>query len=218
MSDEIKVQKPELFGMITRPREQFERIRENPIIWGAMGIIIVLYILGSYLTSINVDTATMNEFGIDEQFAGVFKLFALIGMIIGGIVIPLLSVLVTSFIFWLVAKIVQSDVSFRQLFSMNTYIMIISAIGLILNGIIMYFIAGYPENLPTSLAFWVGTDGSVLLSNLEIFAIWNVILTAIGLHIVARFSKGLAWSVSIGLYVIGILLSIASAALSTMVN
>lgn len=217
MQDETKVQHPSLLGMFTRPSEQFERVREQPIIWGAMGIIIVLYILGTYLTSLNVGLPELDEFGIDEQLEGVFKLFAMIGIIIGGIVIPLLSVLMTSFIFWLVAKIVQSDVSFRQLFSMNTYIMVISAAGLIINGIIMYFVMGVPGKLPTSLAYWIGTDGSVITNHLELFAIWNVVLTAIGLHVVARFSRGLAWSVSIGLFVIGILLSIASAALSTMV-
>lgn len=57
-----------------------------------------------------------------------------------------------------------------------------------------------------------------LLDSLEIFSIWNVILTAIGLEKVARLSKGVAWTVSIVLFVIGVLFAMFGAAVSGMVG
>lgn len=205
MSEESKeVEKPSLLGMITGPTVQFERIRERPLIWGAMSIIIVLFIIGAWLTSLSV------EIEIDEEFQGVFEVLLTIFIIIGGIIGPLFGTLVSSVIHLLIAKIVQSQVSFRQLFSMNTYIMIISVISMIVNGIILRVIDVDSEQLPTSLGSVIDADGALgaVLSSLEIFAIWGVILVAIGLHKVAGFSKGLAWTVSIAFLVISIIFAL----------
>lgn len=211
--------KPSLFGMITNPKDQFERIKERPIIWGAMGILVILFIIGTWLISLGVDVSTeLDGIEMDEDLEGFMRIFSVVGIIIGGIFIPLFSALLSSFIYWLVAKIAQSTVSFKQLFSMNTYILIITALGTILNGIIIALIGGSSASLPTSLGSIITSEGAIggLFSSLEVFAIWTVILTAIGLNKVAGFSKGLAWTVAIIFFSLGVILAMVSAGFAGM--
>src|SRR5690625_4122285 len=118
--------------MITSPTEQFRRIKERPMIWGAMGIIVVLFIIGSWLNMREVDLFSGME--VDEELVGLSDTFKVYGAIIGGVLGPLLGVLTVSAVFFLISKIVEVTVSFRQLFSMNTYISLITVFGLIING------------------------------------------------------------------------------------
>lgn len=198
--------KPSLFGMITSPTEQFTRIKKRPIIWGAMGILIVLFIIGVWLNALGVDVPPeVQELEIDEELAAGMQVFETMYTIIAGIFIPLFTVLIASFIHWLVAKVSQSTVSFKQLFSMNTYILIISAVGTILNGAFSALMGDGTGSMFTSLGSIIEVQGAMagLFNSLEVFSIWTVIVTAIGLHKVADFSKGLAWTISILFFVIG---------------
>lgn len=63
-----------------------------------------------------------------------------------------------------------------------------------------------PEVALTSLNSIIGAEGvmGVLLSSIEVFSIWGIVLTAMGLQIVAQFSKGLAWGTVIAFYIISI--------------
>ncbi|MGM8364084.1 Yip1 family protein [Virgibacillus sp. W0181] len=221
MSEETNVQKPSLFGIITNPTEQLERIKERPIIWVPLIIVTILFIIGTWLTTLGVDvTAGMEEVGgMDEESMAMVKTFAVIGSVIGGLFIPILTVLISSFIYWVVAKIAKSEVSFKQLFSMNTFILLISAIGLIINGVIMAMVGvdlDNPDVMFTSLGSLVDGNGvlAAALNSIEVFAIWGIILTAIGLQKVANFSKGLAWTIVIVFFAIGMVFSMIGAALS----
>lgn len=88
---------------------------------------------------------------------------------------------------------------------MNTFVYVIGLFGAILNGII-FLLAGGSENAAdyTSLNSLVDMEGPLgsLLAELDIFNIWMLILSAIGLHIVGRFSKKAAWSVMIILFIL----------------
>ena len=57
-----------------------------------------------------------------------------------------------------------------------------------------------------------------LLTSIEVFTIWGVILSAIGLQKVADFSKGLAWTIAIVFFAIGIIFTVIGVALSGMVG
>lgn len=218
MSDETKVQKPSLLGMIMSPTEQFERIKERPRIWGAMAIITVLFVIGTWLTSLNVEGEWLKGFTEDE--VAVIESFAKAGAIVGGFIVPIFTVLISSFVYWIIAKVASSEVSFKQLFSMNTYIMIISALSIIVNGLLSKLIGSDPEKLSTSLGSIIDTTGAMgaLINNIELFAIWGVIIAAIGLHKVASFSKGLAWTISIGFFVLSIIFAMIGAGISDVVG
>lgn len=213
MTAETNKQKPSLLGMISNPTEQFERIRERPIIWGAMGIIIILFIIGTSLGFIGVDfSEVLSESGleVDEELESILKGIGIFSVFFGAIIGPIIGVLIASVIHLLVAKIAQTTVNFRQLFSMNTYIMIVTVLGVIVNGI-FYAISSQGTDIPfTSLGYFIHLDGpsDAVVNSLEVFDIWKLILTAIGLEKVARFSKGLAWAIPIVIFLVGIIFGI----------
>ena len=128
--------------------------------------------------------------------------------------------LIATVIYLIIAKIARSEVSFKQLFSMNTYIMMISALSMILNGIGVALLGGTAGTMYTSLGSLIGAEGTMgaLLTSIEVFAIWGMILQAIGLQKVANFSKGLAWTIVIVFFAIGIIFTMIGAAFSGMVG
>lgn len=213
MSEEYKaVEKPSLFGMIFSPTEQFQRIKEKPIIWGAMFIVSILTAVGSYFMAMGIDTSQFEDIPGMDVFTQVTYGFI-------GLFIPIFSVLITSFIHWIIVKIARSETTFKQLFSMNTYIMLIFALGTLLNGILTPLLDGDGETMFTSLASIIDAEGAALglFQSLEVFSIWgSVILTAFGLHIVGNLSKRAAWIASITIFVIMTLIYMLGSALGAM--
>lgn len=97
-------------------------------------------------------------------------MFSQIGFVIVGVFTPVIGILIGSFVHFIIAKIVRSEATFKQLFSMNTYIFIISAISMIVNGIVFMMIGGDPEKLFTSLNSIIGAEGilGAVLNSIEV--------------------------------------------------
>lgn len=220
MSEEVKVKNPSIWGMIWSPTEQFERIKERPKIWGALAIVTVLFVIGMYLTSLGDPMVIEGMPEIPEEELAAVSMFTTITMIITGLFTPIFGVLIATVIYLIIAKIARSEVSFKQLFSMNTYIMMISALSMILNGIGVALLGGTAGTMYTSIGSLIGAEGTMgaLLTSIEVFAIWGMILQAIGLQKVANFSKGLAWTIVIVFFAIGIIFTMIGAALGGMVG
>ncbi|PFG12521.1 Yip1 family protein [Bacillus sp. es.036] len=212
-----KTEKPSLVGVIWSPGEQFANIRSNPKVWLPLIVVTVLSLIGGWLMVIGP--------GFEEQFAtaelegenidGII-LFTKITTVVFSAIGPILGILFSSFIFWLINKATSSEATFKQFFSMNSYIGFISAIGLVLNGILLALLGGSPGKLYTSLGALVNSEGSVgaFLNGIEIFGVWTIILTAIGLRVTARWPKGLAWTIAI----IFLVFTIGAAAVGSMMN
>lgn len=201
---ETKKQSPKLLGMFTSPSEQFERIKQNPKIWVPLIIISIIYAIGMTLMALSMDAETLIGAGIPEDQAEVILVVTKVTMAVMGIFSPIIGILISSAIQLVIAKIANSAVSFKQLFSMNTYILIIGAVGLILNMAVRYVIGGSSEIYITSLAGFLNQEKVGVLSSVEVFGLWGVILTAIGLNKTAQFSKGLAWTIAIAFFLIAI--------------
>ncbi|MBO1002829.1 Yip1 family protein [Pseudogracilibacillus auburnensis] len=214
-------EKPSIFGMIMSPGEQFNRIRENPKIFVALLIVTALSIIGSILMVTGFDPTTdPNLAGMSEDELMFVTMGAQIVLILTGLLSPVITVLVLSVIHIIVAKMTQSTVSFKQLFSMNSYIYMISALSFLLNGLVTLFVGGNNEIYFTSLNSIIGAEGAfgAFLNYIEIFTIWKIIITALGLQIVARFSKTLSWSIVIAIFVIMVIFSMVTSGLSSMVG
>ncbi|CAM3763221.1 Yip1 family protein [Mesobacillus zeae] len=196
--------KPSLLGMYTSPGDQFERIRVNPRIWMPLAIVTILSVIGSALIAMGMDASFFIEMGTPKDQAETVVGFTKIVTVITGFLTPIFTVLISSAIYLAIAKIAGSEVKFKQLFSMNSHIMIISITGLILNGIVNLAIGGNPEVLVTSLAGLLNQEKTGALSAIELFSIWNLILVAIGLQKVGRLSKGLSWTVAIIFFLISV--------------
>src|SRR5699024_10999993 len=114
---------------------------------------------------------------------------------------PVLIILISASVYLLIAKIAGTDVTFKQMFSLFTYLTFISTIGGIINALYIFITkTSNPDLVITSLNGILQADGVLgfVFSSLEIFSIWTIILTAIGLQVVAKFPKALAWGVVIG--------------------
>lgn len=219
--EQPKLEKPSLFGMIMNPREQFEKIRENPKIIVALIIVTLLTIVGMLLMMNGIDFMNdPNLAGMSEEEMMMVTMFSQIGFVIVGVFTPVIGILIGSFVHFIIAKIVRSEATFKQLFSMNTYIFIISAISMIVNGIVFMMIGGDPEKLFTSLNSIIGAEGilGAVLNSIEVFTIWGLIITAMGLQVVARFSKGLSWAVVIVFFIVGLIFQMISAGFNTMMG
>src|SRR5690625_5275690 len=208
--------------MIMSPREQLERVRENPKILVAILIVTALTIVGMLLMLNSIDFIGKDPTlsGMSEEEMMMVTMVSQIGFVFTGLFTPAFSILLISVVHIIIAKITQSEASFKQLFSMNTHIYIIGAISVLLNGLVFMLIGGDPEKLVTGLNSIVGAEGvlGAVLNSIEVFSIWTLIVTAMGLQIVARFSKGLSWSVVIGVFIIGLVFQMISAGLNTMVG
>ncbi|MED4473793.1 YIP1 family protein [Oceanobacillus caeni] len=210
--------KSTLIGLVLTPGEQFERIKVHPIIWRTMGIITLMYVLGMWMKSIGIETPGLG--GLNTEEITRIERFTSITMIVSGLFLPFFTVLISSVFLMSIVKIAGSKVTFKQLFSMNTYIMFIRAIGVVLNGIIFALIGGSAEMMYTSLGSFIDTRGAVsgLLERIEVFAIWSVILSAVGMQKVANLSKGLAWTIAILIFAIGVLFAMLGAIASGKVG
>ena len=193
---QVQIKGPSLFGMITQPVEQFERIKRKPKIWVPMLMITLLSVIGTFFLTQALDISELIGDEVPSEQVEFVKIFTLVTMIIIGVFSPIVSVLITSAVLLAVTKIANSEVSFKQLFSMNTYIYLITALGLFFNGLIRLLIGGNAEVYVTSIAGLIDSN-STILGVFEIFTIWAIILMAIGLNKVANLSKGVAATIAV---------------------
>src|SRR5690606_31447926 len=207
VQNQVEKDNPELLGMIMNPREQFERIRENPKIVVALIVVTLLALIAALFSFKGMEQILEAELGaVSEEEMMILTIVAQISAVVTALFTPIVTVLISSAIYMLIAKIAQKDVTFKQLFSMFFYIAFIN-IGLsgFVNGFFSMFVKNANPAL-TSLNSIIGAEGvmGVLLSSIEVFSIWGIVLTAMGLQIVAQFSKGLAWGTVIAFYIISI--------------
>src|SRR5699024_1176809 len=145
-------------------------------------------------TALNVDYANDPELqesiemlGIDEDV--MIKSAAILAGI-GSLFIPGFTALISTIIYLVITKIIKKAVSFSQLYSMNVYVLLISAIGVLFNALLSYVLSGHSTFMFTSLAAMMQTDNLMLesvMTVIELFAICVLILTNIGLETVAIF-------------------------------
>lgn len=223
MNEKEVEEKPKILGMVTQPTVQFKKIKQNPVIWMPLIIISLLMMVGAFITAMNIDYSNNPEIqeaieviGIDEDV--MIRSGAILAGL-GNLILPGITALITTVIYLVISKVIKKQVSFSQLFSMNTYILFISAIGVLLNGLLSTVLTGDTSTLFTSLAYVIPTD-NIMLENvfamIEIFTIWGLVLTIIGLQIVANFSKKASLIIVIGFYILSLLFRLFSDWIATM--
>lgn len=200
----MKAEKPSLIGMFWSPGEQFDRMRHNPRIWIPLILVSVIYGIGMYLMTLSLDPAYLGLEDMGEAELEMVMAFSKISMVVTGLLTPVFIALISSAIYLIFTKIAGSGTKFKQLFSMNIHIIIISGVGLVINMALRAAIGGNPDVMITSLAGLVNSEKPGVLGSIELFSIWQTILTAIGLHRLAGLSKGWAWGIAIVFFLIGI--------------
>ncbi|MBP3039828.1 YIP1 family protein [Bacillaceae bacterium Marseille-Q3522] len=205
--------KPSLLGIFSNPGVQFERIREKPVIWLPLLIITILSGISGIISASKIDAASVITEEVPAELVDFTVGFAKAIAIIAGFLAPVIGILIASLIYIIITKIAKSDASYKQLFSMTSHIYIIGTVGSLINIIIQYFLYDSLSAVYiTSLGGLINSSSPVLAS-IEIFSIWQLILTAIGLNKVAKLSKGVSWAVVIIFFVLDLLMGMLGQAL-----
>lgn len=199
-------EKPSLFGVITSPSIQFERIREKPAVWGPLFIVAAIIIVGAVLQSLGTDYSELmkntNTQGLSaeeiETFAIITKFGGMAGAIFGGIA----ALFIAPLIYWLCVKISGGVTTYKKMLSLGLFVSLISSLGLLVNGIVVFTTSANPLYSMTSLAGIIPSDGALasVLNSFEIFSIWSFVLLAIGLHKTGGISKKAGWISAIILF------------------
>lgn len=213
--ESIKLKKPSLFGMIFSPGEQYERIREKPVIWVPLILLTLLTTIVTTLSALNIDYSTLPGMGMTPEDIEMAKTFGVVGAAIGGFFVTPLTFLFFGLIFWGIAKIAKSDATFKQMFSLTIFTSFIVGIGQLLNQLIIMAIDGDPTIMLTSLNSFIGATGALgaVLGTIEVFGIWYYFLLAIGLVKVARLFKPTAYIIAIVFFILGLIFAAVGGAI-----
>ena len=193
-------QKPSLLKMFWRPKEQFVKITSNPIMATPLIVVTVIYIMASMVKALFIRTEDLMLPGMTAQEADMVAATAKAFTAMSGFISPVFTILLTTIIYFIILKIARKNTTFKQLFSMNTYIFVVQAVGLLINSLLMMVIDSSSGSAITSLALF-NRDWSMLHA-LELFTIWKFVLTAIGFHLVGQLSKSTSIILVIVLFIL----------------
>jgi hypothetical protein len=187
-----EIYKPSLLGMLNKPSQQFEMIKSYPLILRPLLIISFFYAIGlSSVAYLNLDDLILGENKGMPNDIVLAKMYFMSGVMISGLYREALYIFIVSLFFLGIAKVNRSNVSFRQLFSMNTHIEILSVISILL----LIF-----NDILYKQAGWISLIGGLLI------ALGKLYFVAKGLKIVADLSKRVAWTMSIIFFVVTIIM------------
>ncbi|MFE6705328.1 Yip1 family protein [Bacillus thuringiensis] len=191
-TQDVVSKKPSLFGMITSPGEQFERMKNSNAVWGAFWILSLLSGItggiGAYVYSLTPESIKLNqELGVNVTPVMTFGagfVFGVIGMIIGFFI--------SAAVYKVLMMLMSNDTSYKKLLTINVYSSIISVLGLLINIVLALILGGSGKELYTGLGpIFASSGGAVkgIANSIEVFTIWGFVITWLGLQITAGLSK-----------------------------
>ncbi|KAB2451285.1 YIP1 family protein [Bacillus sp. CH126_4D] len=184
--------KPSLLGMITSPGVQFERMKTKSPVWVAFLLFVLIGTVTTaavfYLSTINTPEVAKELNGQDGQM---IKWFALGGGALFGLVGTPIGLFIAAGFYKVIMMLMGNDTPYMKILSIYLYANLVFYIGSLLNVGLGLIFDGNGTDAYTSLAplFEKGTVLNGIASSIEIFNIWSLILTGLGLHIVAGLSK-----------------------------
>ncbi|MEI4829883.1 Yip1 family protein [Bacillus sp. FJAT-53711] len=186
-------EKPSLFGIITSPALQFERMKNSNAVWGAFWLLAVLAgivaVLGVYVYSQSPEGIQANaKLGAAAPplavSLGVGLVFGLIGMIIGFFI--------SAAVYKVLMMFMGNDTSYKKLLTIVVYTSFITLLGLLVNYILAMVLGGTGKEMYTGLGPIFSSTGGVvhgIAKSFEVFTIWGLVVTGLGLQITAGLSK-----------------------------
>ncbi|WP_088292022.1 Yip1 family protein [Bacillus mycoides] len=191
-TQDVGSKKPSLFGMITSPGVQFERMKTSNAVWGAFWILVLLggLVAGlvAYVGSLTPEAIKLNkDLGFDVPPAvtvGMGFGFGALGMGIGFFI--------SAAVYKVLMMLMSNDTSYKKLLTISVYSSIISLLGLLINTVLALVLGGSGKEMYTGLGPIFSSSGGVakgIANNIEVFTIWGFVITWLGLQITAGLSK-----------------------------
>jgi hypothetical protein len=209
-----------IIGVFISPKKVMKWLAKNPKILLPILISIIVPLITlvlnyssfkeALMTAIESELASMGEVLTPEN-KGAIELFVVIGSIVGAVGTVLLDLLTISLILWGIIKI------FKGKGDLTHYISIVSHAGLI--SLLVFVVISVVSSIrgefnldvsitslaPVLPARWEDTFIYGVLSNIEIFNIWQYFVIAIGTSEVSCLGKGKSYAI-VGIVYIAILL------------
>ena len=216
----------DLVRVLFSPGEVFERVRERPKVllpWiGLSVVIIVVAYLMMPFTQAAIASRLAQVAQQNPQAAANAAKFQTFGIALAPIFL-FIGLLIGAGLLWLLVTLFAgSDAKFMTLLSLSTYVAV-PTILLQVAGLIVLKMKGLdaitsPDDLRPPLGLNLlapGAGGFVgaFLAGINPFSIWALVLTAIGVQVTHKTSKGSAYTVAIVSTLLGVLISAALAGL-----
>jgi hypothetical protein len=221
-----------LVGALVSPGSTFESISKRPT-WFVAWLVLVLCVTAlSFSMHQRTDYREVVErsaqaFGAEipadqlERQVEMRERFGGIGAPIGGIVAGIVFC-VLALVYWVAFKLFGSEITYKQ--SLATFVhaslpgavFMLLAIPVVLGGgDLTYQQLMTRDVLASNLGFLAPEGAGIavhsLLAGIDFFALWSVVLVALGYRIVARVSTGLATGVAVVFYLLGLGLRVGMA-------
>ena len=208
----------DLFKVLYEPGAVFTRVSEKPkflmpfiglcVIQLIVAVVNMPYLKAALAAQFAAQAATAPAGAPDpSKFAAIGLVFIPIGVVI--------ALLISALVLWVLVSIMGGDGKFGTLLSVSAYACVPSVVLLAIVGVIVLRMKGLEGiSSPSDLqpALWLdllapdakGFVGGVL-KGINPFAIWGMVLTAIGIQVTHKTSKGTAYTVAIGAMVLGLI-------------
>ncbi|MED0992710.1 Yip1 family protein [Bacillus nitratireducens] len=204
-TQDVGSKKPSLFGMITSPGVQFERMKTSNAVWGAFWILVLLGgIVGgfaAYVYSLTPEAIKINkELGVTIPAAMTYGMGVGVGAISMAFVFLLSAV-----VYKVLMMFMSNDTSYKKLLAITVYSSVITLLGVLINTILAFVLGGSGQEMYTGLGpIFSSSSGVVkgIVSKFEVFTIWGYVVTWLGLQITAGLSKKQATIITIVFFVL----------------
>jgi hypothetical protein len=206
-----------VIGIITSPRATFESVVAHPKWFGVLALTTLVVAICSALpmtteegkqAALDAQVSQMESFGrtvSDEQYEGMAKGIEFAPYITAGatlIVGPIMALIIAAILFAVFNAAMGGDASFKQLFAVLVHAGVISSLQQLFTGPLNYLRGSVTSatNLGVFLPM-LDEESFVasLLSTIDIFLVWYVIVLAIGLGVLYRRKTR---PIAIGLFVV----------------
>ncbi|MEH7782949.1 Yip1 family protein [Bacillus thuringiensis] len=193
-TQDVVSKKPSLFGMITSPGLQFERMKTTEKVWGMFFLVALLQgLVGGLNSYVMYTSPEMIE--MQKKLGGEFaKQGSLVSEVISGAIWGIVGVMIATLVIAAIYKVFMmfygNDTSYKKIVMIIVYADIVVIIGGLINGVIALILGAGPTAYTSlgplfdqgSLAYGIG-------NTIELFYLWNIILIWLGLQITAGVSK-----------------------------
>ncbi|PFM94398.1 hypothetical protein COJ53_00275 [Bacillus cereus] len=186
-------EKPSLFGMITSPGLQFERMKTSEKVWGMFFFVALLQgLVGSLNAYVTYTSPEMIK--MKKELGALADQSSLVSNVISGTIWGAVGAMLVTFVIAAIYKVFMmfygNDTSYKKIVTIIVYANIVVIIGGLINGVIALILGAGPTAYTSlgplfdqgSLAYGIG-------NTIELFYLWNVVLIWLGLQITAGLSK-----------------------------
>ncbi|MGF9852234.1 Yip1 family protein [Bacillus paramobilis] len=206
-TQDVGSKKPSLFGMITSPGEQFERMKTSNAVWGAFWILVLLGGLvggfAAYVYSLTPEAIKFNkELGVTVSAGMTYGMGFGVGALTMGF-----SFLLGAVVYKVLMMFMSNDTSYKKLLAITVYSSVITLLGLLINTILAYILGGSGQEMYTGLGPVFSSSSGVvkgIVSKFEVFTIWGYVVTWLGLQIAAGLTKKQATIITIVFFVLAL--------------